>query len=584
MDIELYNENMKRFRPGVTFGDFVLHDSAVKKSRIDESAPVDYRKGFLIWMVVLIMFGILAVRLVGLQLFYGERYLQLSEENRIKTIKLIAPRGIIYDRNGVVLATNDKKGDKWIRKYIYPEVTAQILGYVSEINPDEVGLLKPLGDKYEAGTSIGRSGMESVYENTLRGIDGGRLVEVDNQGQEIRELGRREAIIGSPLVMTIDSEIQKTAYDAMGMKKGAVVASDPRSGEVLGMVSTPSFDVNQILNDYQKIAGSTDLPMLNRAIGAIYPPGSTFKMVTTTAAISEKKADVHFTFVDEGIIRVGDFSFTNWLYNKGGGKEGAVGFVRAITRSTDTFFYKVGEMTTPELLAKWANILGLGTKTGIDLPGEVEGLIPTPDWKLATKGEPWYLGNTYHMAIGQGDVLVTPIQINLMTNILASRGKKCKLHLVNDQGSLQYNSGKARFKIQCEIVEITPEVLDTINQGMVGACSPGGTAFPIFDWNEAAKQSKTKSVYADRGSEVLPVIACKTGTAEYLTAEGKTRTHGWLTAFAPAEDPVISVTVVVEGGGEGSNVAAPVVRQVMAKYFGVKDTYPYKNIPQEVSE
>jgi penicillin-binding protein 2 len=575
----------KKFRPGVTFGDFVVHDSAVKKSRVDDSAPVDYRKGFLIWMVVLVLFGILVVRLVGLQLFYGERYLKLSEENRIKTIRLIAPRGIIYDRNGKELAVNDKKGDKWVRRYVLGEATAQILGYVSEVNADEVGLLKPQGDKYEAGTVIGRAGVETVYEEMLRGMDGGRLVEVDHEGQEIRELGRKAAGIGTSITMTVDRDLQTTALEAMNTptkqgvinQKGAVIASDPRTGEILAMVSSPSFDPNLLAEQYGGLSMREDMPFLNRVIGAIYPPGSTFKMVTTVAAISEKKTEPGFTFLDEGIIRVNGFSFTNWLYNKGGGTEGMVGFSRAITRSTDTFFYKVGEMTTPELIGKWAKILGMGEKTGVDLPGEVSGLIPSPEWKMKVKEEPWYLGNTYHMAIGQGDVLVTPIQVNLMTNILATGGKKCKLHLVKVQG--------ARFNGQCDIVEIDSKALELIKQGMVGACSAGGTAFPIFDWNQSAQQGSSNAQYAQIAQpQKLPVIACKTGTAEYVAENGKMKTHGWLTAFAPADDPVISVTVAVEGGGEGSNVAAPIVRQVMAKFFGVKDTYPYKNIPQEVSE
>ncbi|KKU58346.1 MAG: hypothetical protein UX80_C0003G0001, partial [Candidatus Amesbacteria bacterium GW2011_GWA2_47_11b] len=180
-------------------------------------------------------------------------------------------------------------------------------------------------------------------------------------------------------------------------------------------------------------------------------------------------------------------------------------------------------------------------RTGIDLPGEVAGLIPTPEWKEKYKQEKWFLGNTYHMAIGQGDVLVTPLQVNLMTNVIAAGGKKCKPHL----------NGNTK----CPDVQISPEALNIIRRGMVGACSKDGTAFPLFDFK--------------------PQVACKTGTAEYVRADGKTGSHAWLTAFAPAENPEISVTVLVEAGGEGSRVAAPIARKVMVKYFGVEDHFNY---------
>ncbi len=190
------------------------------------------------------------------------------------------------------------------------------------------------------------------------------------------------------------------------------------------------------------------------------------------------------------------------------------------------------------------------------MPVATAGAIKTlsPE-EVRAVGAEIILGNTYHLAIGQEDLLATPLQINLMTNIIASGGKKCKPHLVNNA-----------LRVMCPTVEISAETLEIIKNGMVGACSVGGTSFVMFDWN---------------ASETLPKIACKTGTAEYVAENGKIKTHGWLTAYAPADDPVISATVVMEGGGEGSNVAAPVVRKIFAKYFGVKDTYPYGAIRGE---
>ncbi len=563
----------KKFKPGVTFGDFIVHDSAVKKTRVDSSVPADYRRGWLAWMMVVVLFAILGVRLVGLQLFYGGRYRTLADENRIKTIKLPAPRGEITDRNGRVLAVSQKTSAGWVRQYPLGANAAQVVGYVSQVNADEVGLLKDAGEQYDIGDMMGRTGVEQVYEKSLRGQDGGRLVEVDHEGREVRELGRRNPIPGQGLKLSVDANLQMRATEAMAGKKGAVIASNPQTGEVLALVSSPSFDPNLISTDYAKYAVDANLPMFDRAIGAIYPPGSTFKMTVTAAAITDKKVDPNFTFLDQGIIRVGSFSYTNWLYSRGGGTEGTIGFARAITRSTDTFFYKIGELTGPDTIAKWARAVGMGAKTGIDLPGEVAGLIPTPDWKLRVKGEEWFLGDTYHMAIGQGDVLVTPLQINLMTNVMATAGKKCRLHMT------------AAGKVSCSQVPIDPVAVGIIHQGMVGACSPGGTAFPIFDWNEAAAKGLAAGTFAkSMDGQPLPLVACKTGTAEYVAADGKTHLHGWLTAYAPADNPTISVTVVMEGGGEGSNVAAPVVRQVLAKYFNVTDTYPYQNIPQQISE
>ena len=195
------------------------------------------------------------------------------------------------------------------------------------------------------------------------------------------------------------------------------------------------------------------------------------------------------------------------------------------------------------LIAKWAKVLGYGQATGLDLPGEVAGLVPTPAWKEKFKNEKWFLGNTYHMAIGQGDVLATPVQVNLMTNILATN-KKCQLHI------------SQMSSVQCSMSNIDPEILEIIKRGMVGACQDGGTAFPFFVWDG-------------------PTLACKTGTAEYINDKGKYGTHAWFTIFAPVENPQISVTVLVEGGGEGSREAAPIARKILSAYFNVEDKYNY---------
>ena len=548
---------MKKFRPGLSFGDFVQRGGKVWKNRAEGER--DYRRGWVVWLVTMLGLGLLLVRAFDLQVLQGGKLRVLADENRVKQVRLAAPRGKIVDRNGTELARN--------------EATAHIVGYLE----DEVGLVKEAGGKYEAGSRIGRAGIEAQYEEVLRGMDGGKLVEVDNEGKVVRELGQKEPTAGSSIKLTLDAGLQDAAYQAVNGKKAGVVVSDPRNGEVLALVSSPSFDPNlfsnsksEYLNSKQiqisQILNDQNKPLFNRAISGAYPPGSTFKMVTTAAALESGKVEPDFTFVDTGEIVVGSFRYTNWLFTKRGGVEGRVGFARAITRSTDTFFYKIGEMTGPENIVEWSKKMGLGGMTGIDLQGEVPGAVPDPN------DGPWYLGNTYHLAIGQEDLLTTPLQINLMTNVLASSGRKCVPHLLktlNTKSEILNND-------QCPKIQISNETLEIIKKGMVGACSVGGTSFVMFDWNEAALGGLSHSAFAKASlGTALPSVACKTGTAEYVAEGGKMKTHGWLTAYAPADNPVISATVVIEGGGEGSNVAAPVVRKIFAKYFNVEDKYPY---------
>ena len=544
---------MPRFKPGAIFGEHLIGQTARSKVHSSDSPILGVRLHRWLGVVVVVVTGLLFVRLVSLQLIQGGRLRVLANENRIKQIKLTAPRGQIWDRNGHLLADNrqvvtvDASGlttEGWERLYPLGVATAHVIGYVSEVDQDEVGLLGQGQDKYRLQDLTGRGGLEQQYESKLRGKDGGRLVEVDSQGSPVREMGKRLAIPGIAVTTTLDAALQTAAYQALAGRKGAVVATNPKTGEVLVLTSSPSFDPTDIADQIKQ----TDLPFLNRAVGGIYAPGSVFKMTTIIAALAEDKLDKNFTFTDTGAITIGSFAYTNWFFTQYGRVEGQVGWVKALTRSTDTFFYKVGENAGPDLLAKWAHTLGLGEKTNIDIPGEVGGLIPTPAWKEQVKKEKWFLGNTYHMAIGQADILVTPLQVNVMTSILATRGDKCQPNLIKDQPGFP----------KCPHLILHEDIWNIVTQGMVGACSSGGTAFPLFNF--------------------VPQVACKTGTAEYVRPDGKIGTHAWLTAFAPADDPTIAITALVEGGGEGSRAAAPIVRQVLTKYFGIVDNYNYAAI------
>mgnify|MGYP001582756634 CR=1 FL=1 len=522
---------MKRFTPGAAFSDFVILGSASKNTRHGSPKP-EIITGDWLWVGILITFSLLFIKLVSLQLFAGGKYRVLADENRIKTLTLPAPRGSILDSRGIPLENNP--------------ANSAVVGYVGEISASEVGLLRQ-DIKYQMKDLVGRAGLQKQYEDSLKGVNGARLVEVDNEGQVVRDLGARKPTPGRDLPTSVDATLQKIAYESLNGKKGAVIISDPDTGDILGLASSPGYDplkISQSLND-------PNLPFFNRAIAGSYAPGSTFKMVTALSALGSGKASKNFSVEDVGVLTVAGFKYANWFFTEYGGKDGIVSWVRALTRSNDIFFYKAGELVGPETMAAWAQVMGFGANTGIDLPGEVEGLIPTPIWKEKFKNEQWFLGNTYHMAIGQGDVLATPLQVNQMTNMLATNNK-CKLHIA--QSSV--------LREKCSGLQIDPEILDIIKAGMIGACKAGGTAFPFFDWQG-------------------PEVACKTGTAEYINEFGKYGTHAWFTIFAPVDDPKISVTVLVEGGGEGSRAAAPVARKILSNFFGVEDKFNYGSLVGE---
>lgn len=513
-------------------------------------------------------FVILFARLIELQVIKGDYYRVLAEGNRIRRIPINAPRGKILARGGEVLVGNKKvtkrvvfdpqkgyqklddiKGaseeeliTEWVREYKMGSSLAHVSGYLGEVNEEEVGKINPdcpeEGPR-KPGQLIGRTGLEEEYECLLSGVDGEELVEVDSQGKRVRTLGKKEPQPGGELRTSIHSELQKKVAEVMDGKKGAVVVTEP-GGEVLALYSSPSFDPNIFVNgknNSEKIStllNDEDLPFFNRAIGGAFHPGSVFKPVVATAALEEGEIDKDFTYEDKGQINIetpyGNFTYSNWYFTQYGRTEGEIDLPRAIARSTDTFFYKVGEFLGVENIVEWSAKFGLNKKTQIDLPGEVNGLIPTPEWKREVKGESWFLGNTYHMAIGQGDISLTPIQVNTSISVVASNGKLCLPRIAKDPN--------------CKELELDRDNLELVKKGMVGACSEGGTAFPFFDFE--------------------PQVACKTGTAE--TGVGD-ETHAWFSVYAPADFPEIVTTVLIEEGGEGSSIAAPIAREIFDFWF-----------------
>ncbi len=466
----------------------------------------------------ILFFGVIILvgRLTELQVIKGEYYRNLADNNRIREMPIIAARGKLLARGG--------------EDFQLQMNFAHLSGYLGEVNEDEVGKINPrcIGKgPHSLGSQTGRGGLEEFYDCTLRGIDGEELIEVDSMGRKVRSLGRREPIPGDNLQTTIDFNLQNKIAESMQGKKGIVVATDP-NGEVLAFYSSPSFDPNNISPSLV----DSDLPLFNRLIGGVYHPGSIFKIVTSTASLEEGTIDKNFLYTDTGIITIGDFSYTNWYFTQYGRTEGAINISKALSRSTDTFFYKAGEIMGVDNLVKWSKNFKLDQKTNIDLPGEIESLVPSPEWKKKVKKENWFLGNTYHMAIGQGDLALTPISVHRIISVIAANGKLCDLKINTQKPS------------QCEQLPIKKSTLETIKEGLLGACSDGGTAYPFFDFK--------------------PQAACKTGTAE---TEEIDKTHAWFTMYAPANDPQIVLTVLVEKGGEGSSVAAPIAKEILTNYF-----------------
>lgn len=476
--------------------------------------------------ILFLGFLVLVGRLIDLQIIKGGYYRNLSEGNRIDRIKIPAARGKILARGGEYLDGSD---------------FAHITGYLAEANETEVGKVDPNcieKGAYKLGQIVGRGGLQERYNCQLSGVDGEELIEVNSMGKKIRTIGIRNPISGSDLKTNIDYNLQKVAAKEMGDKLGSVVATD-KSGQVLVLYSSPSYDPTNIkssLND-------PNLPLFNRAIGGLYHPGSIFKPLVAAAALEEGKIDKNYRYIDTGTVTVesiyGNYSYSNWYLSEYGGREGEIDLTKALARSTDTFFYTIGGMLGINNLDDWSKKFGLTKPTDIDIDGEILSLVPSPDWKEKVKNEKWFLGNTYHFSIGQGDLALTPVAIHRADLSISNGGKLCNLRLVGNT--------------KCIDLKIKKENLNLVKEGMQKACQTGGTGYTFFDFTDKHP-----------GVEV----ACKTGTAE-TNEDGKT--HAWFTVFAPYNSPTgepdIHLTVMVEKSGEGSKVAGPIARTIMDEYY-----------------
>ncbi len=514
---------------------------------------------FVLMGLALISGVVMVVRLFHLQVLAGESYTKLVDANRFFTVPLPKERGVLMDRYGNQLVFNEatylqrKHPDKLYDEVVpitreaalpllatdsaqvviastrwYPlgATAAHILGYTGPVTADDIKAnahLKP-------NEVIGKFGLERAYDDLLTGLSSRQVYEITALGKKNRLLRTELGKPGSSLTTTLDPFLMTIAQKAMGTHTGAVVIQDAQTGAVLALLSTPSFDPNIMSKRESDPAKEKERRTLvsefftnpkqlffNRAIGGAYPPGSVFKLVTAMSGLESGKLDTTTTVQDEGILKVGEYSYSNWYFSQYGRTEGTISLQRAIARSNDIYFYKAAEWMGPDKLAEFARLFGYGNKTGIELPGEVAGFVPTPAWKEEQQGEKWFLGNSYHFGIGQGDLLVTPLQVSQVSQTIANHGVVC-------QPSLLAMDAK-----QCRSLGMKEENLEAVVAGMIYACSAGGTAFPFFPWNtKMAELGAAGTAYQRLG---MGSVACKTGTAEFgaNTAQNKKKTHGWFT-------------------------------------------------------
>jgi len=544
-------------------------------------------------VLVILIFAVLAARLWQIQIIHGREYRRASEENRIRVIPRQAPRGVMYDRRGRVLATSrlcfdvvvvpeeieaqpqavaelaavlgetpadiaDKlarrqapvkgvtlaadvplavatraaeaalhvKGMRLqtrpVRNYPLGAFAAHVLGYVRDISAIELKRVR--GSGYTARDKIGKDGVERVLEASLRGSDGGEQVEVNAAGNLVRILGEVPAVAGDAIVLNLDAEVQRVAERGLCGKRGAAVVMGADNGGILALASTPSFDPNALCGKISRrqwgYLNGPDRPQQNRAAGALYEPGSVFKLITAVAAIEGGRATRASRFSCPGHYRLGEWRFRCWREEG----HGRLDLISGMAGSCNVMFIKMGRSVGQAALERWARAFGLGCETGIDLADESSGLVPNPGWKRRRSGLPWYPGDTCQMAVGQGGLLITPLQAAVVTAAVANGGYLVTPHLVRAVGDSRIEAPAPRP------VPVKASTLALVRQGMA-AVVKRGTARRIWDAS-------------------FP-IAGKTGTAE--NPHGPP--HAWFVGFAPVERPQVVVAVLVEQGGKGAGAA-----------------------------
>jgi penicillin-binding protein 2 len=435
-----------------------------------------------------------------------------------------------------------------LRSYPLAAAAAHTLGRVGEVS--ELQLKQPEFQGLEAGNLVGQAGLESQYNRRLMGKDGLRRVIVNSRGLEVEEAERVEPKDGPALTLTLDADLQKATEAAFQGRAGSAVALDPETGEILALTSTPAYDPNRFTTGiepalWQKLTTDPDTPLMNRVIQGTYAPGSTFKVVAAIAALEEGVITPSTTVYCPGYYAVYG---TVFHCHKAAG-HGVVDLHKALAQSCNVFFYQAGVKLEIVRLAAWAKRLGLGSPTGIDLPHEASGLMPSPEWKQRVLRVPWYGGETVSVAIGQGQVSATPLQMARLAAVVANGGRLVQPHLVKSVGGVPVPWEPPRE------IGLKPETVRVVKDGMRSVVAEG------TGWRARLP-----------GMEV----AGKTGSAQVVAharlakdpKSPKLMPHGWFICFAPADKPRIAMAVLVEHGGAGGEAAAPVAHEILARYFG----------------
>jgi len=442
--------------------------------------------------------------------------------------------------------------DRWVRAYRDGGLAAHLLGYMGKIEQGEQAEWVAKG--YSGDELVGKAGLERWAEPYLAGRRGGTLVVLTPAGRQLVTIKERPAVQSRSIYTTLDKRLQQVAEATLGDERGAIVALDPNTGQILAMASRPTFDPNMFITgidsgQWQVLASDASRPLVNRATQGTYPPGSVFKIVTIAAALEEGGLTPGSTFNCPGIwYGLGkDWPKTCWL-ERG---HGQVNLVQALTVSCDVTFYELGKRLyelDPTLLPRYARLFGLGAPIGLGVAGEVAGLVPDPDWKIAALGESWFPGDSVNLAVGQGYLLVTPLQVATMVAAVGNGGTLYRPQLVLKVSASSEEPEQVFEPQELGRLPIKPETLSAIQEGLLGAAtSPGGTAYQAFKGMGMA-------------------VAGKTGTAENPDGDP----HAWFAGYAPADNPQIAVVVMIENGGEGSQVAAPLFRQVVEAFFALQ--------------
>ncbi|MCE5281007.1 MAG: penicillin-binding protein 2 [Deltaproteobacteria bacterium] len=451
-----------------------------------------------------------------------------------------------------------------IRQYLNGEMTAQVIGFTGEVSREDVD--RNGAGQFTPGDIIGKFGIEKFLDPYLRGKSGAEQVEVNVAGKEVRSLGRIPSVQGDNVVLTLDAALQEAAWKAIGERPGALVALDPRSGAILALVSSPSFDPNLFnggisASDWEGLATDRRHPMENRAISGQYPPGSTYKPIVAVAALEEGLITPETTFNCNGSFEMGNRTFRCW--NPKG--HGQVNLHRAIVESCDVYFYNLGRLLGPDKIATYARAFGLGDPLGVDLAREKGGLIPTRQWKLARFREPWQPGESISISIGQGFNLLTPLQLAHVYATLGNGGTLYRPRLVKQLESTEGRVVKVFGPEKMGTLPIRPQTIQMINQALWGVVNERGGTGSALRRKEADVCGKTGTAQVIGLPQEEKIRKAKRIAADY-------RDHALFACFAPYGNPEIAVAVILENAGHGGSAAGPVARKVIDAYFAQKKT------------